>query len=79
MLATTTPYDLVEPLARRLGFDEVIATRYGSVADAEGVERYNGGIHGGFVWSRGKLQAVRRWANETGVDLRQSWAYSDSV
>ena len=27
VLATTTPYDLIEPLARRLGFDDVIATR----------------------------------------------------
>ena len=28
VLATTTPYDLVAPLAAHLGFDEVIATRY---------------------------------------------------
>ena len=79
VLATTTPYDLVEPLARRLGFDHVIATRYGRVIDREGVERYTGGIEGGFVWSLGKLQAVRRWADAGGIDLRQSWAYSDSV
>ena len=29
VLATTTPYDLVKPLADLLGFDAVIATRYG--------------------------------------------------
>ena len=79
VLATTTPYDLVEPLARRLGIDHVIATRYRSVDDSEGVARYDGGIDGGFVWSRGKLLAVRRWASQHGIDLRQSWAYSDSV
>ncbi|HEY3811000.1 MAG TPA: HAD-IB family hydrolase [Acidimicrobiales bacterium] len=79
VLATTTPYDLVEPLARRLGFDEVIATRYGSSVDSGGVERYNGHLAGGFVWSIGKLLAVRRWARSAGVDLGESWAYSDSV
>jgi putative phosphoserine phosphatase / 1-acylglycerol-3-phosphate O-acyltransferase len=79
VLATTTPYDLVEPLARRLGIDQVIATRYRSVVDSDGVARYDGGIDGGFVWSRGKLQAVRRWAGQHRIDLRQSWAYSDSV
>ncbi len=79
VLATTTPYDLVEPFARRLGFDHVIATRYGRVIDRDGVERYSGAIEGGFVWSLGKLQAVRRWADAGDIDLSQSWAYSDSV
>src|SRR6202008_4652135 len=44
-----------------------------------GVERYDGSIRDGFVWGLGKLQAVRRWANADGVDLRGSWGYSDSV
>jgi putative phosphoserine phosphatase/1-acylglycerol-3-phosphate O-acyltransferase len=79
VLATTTPADMVAPLARRLGIDHVIATRYGRRVDDEGVERYDGSLDGGFVWSLGKLQAVRRWAGENGVDLRQSWAYSDSI
>ena len=79
VLATTTPYDMVAPLAARLGIDEVVATRYGTAVDDAGIERYNGEIVGGFVWSIGKLQAVRRFARTAGVDLRQSWAYSDSV
>src|SRR4051794_3956982 len=29
VMATTSPYDLVKPLADRLGFDDVIATKYG--------------------------------------------------
>lgn len=74
VLATTTPYDLVCPLAERLRFDDVVATRY---AETAGV--YTGGIDGNFVWGRGKLEAVRRWAGTHDVDLRQSWAYSDSV
>ncbi|MGA2520636.1 MAG: HAD-IB family hydrolase [Acidimicrobiales bacterium] len=74
VLATTTPVDLITPFATLLGFDHVLATRY---ARAEG--RYTGGIDGDFVWSTGKLAAVRRWAGETRVDLARSHAYSDSV
>ena len=73
VLATTTPYDLVKPLADRLGFDAVIATRYG---ERDGV--YDGTIDGEFVWGSGKYRAVREWADEAGVDLDESYAYSDS-
>jgi putative phosphoserine phosphatase/1-acylglycerol-3-phosphate O-acyltransferase len=75
VLATTTPYDLVCPLAERLGFDDVVATRY--AVDDEG--SYTGRIIDEFVWFTGKLSAIRRWAVEHGVELRKSWAYSDSV
>jgi putative phosphoserine phosphatase/1-acylglycerol-3-phosphate O-acyltransferase len=74
VLATTTPYDLVRPLAERLGFDDVVATRYG--VDEAG--RYDGTIDGEFVWGRGKLRAVEAWAKEHDVALADSWAYSDS-
>lgn len=73
VLATTTPLDLVQPFARRLGFDDVVATRY---AEANG--SYTGGLEGEFVWARGKLSAVRRWASVHDVDLAESFAYSDS-
>ncbi len=73
VLATTTPYDMVAPLAARLEVDDVIATRY-SVRD--GV--YTGGLEGPFVWARGKLSAVRDWASQHDVDVAESWAYSDS-
>lgn len=74
VLATTTPYDLVEPLADALGFDDAVATRYG--IDAEG--NYDGTLDGPFVWSAGKLEAVASWAECHDVDLADSWAYSDS-
>jgi putative phosphoserine phosphatase/1-acylglycerol-3-phosphate O-acyltransferase len=74
VLATTTPYDMVEPFAAALGFDDLVATRYG-VKDG----KYDGTIDGHFVWGPGKLAAVREWAAEHGVDLERSWAYSDSV
>jgi putative phosphoserine phosphatase/1-acylglycerol-3-phosphate O-acyltransferase len=79
VLATTTPYHFIEPLGRALGFDEVIATRYETEVDQYGVARYTGNLKGGFVWSIGKLKAVRDWAGRAGVDLRSSSAYSDSV
>jgi putative phosphoserine phosphatase/1-acylglycerol-3-phosphate O-acyltransferase len=74
VLATTTPEALVRPLAQRLGFDDVVATMY---EHADGT--LTGALAGGFVWSRGKLDAVRAWANEHGVDLADSYAYSDSI
>src|SRR5438552_8654369 len=74
VMATTTPYDMVAPLAARLEIDDVVATRY---AVRDGV--YTGGLEGEFVWGRGKLSAVRRWAEGHDVDLADSWAYSDSV
>jgi putative phosphoserine phosphatase/1-acylglycerol-3-phosphate O-acyltransferase len=75
VIATTTPYDLVKPLADWLGFDDVIATRYGVDADGS----FDGSIVGQFVWARGKLAAVRDWAAVSGIDLAESYAYSDSV
>jgi putative phosphoserine phosphatase/1-acylglycerol-3-phosphate O-acyltransferase len=73
VLATTSPVDLVAPLAEALGFDDVIATRY---VESDG--RYTGGLDGGFVWGVGKRAAVARWAGDHGVDHRSSYAYSDS-
>jgi putative phosphoserine phosphatase / 1-acylglycerol-3-phosphate O-acyltransferase len=74
VLATTTPYDLVKPFADALGLDDAVATRYST--DDNGV--YDGTLDGPFVWSAGKLEAIRTWAAEHGIDLAESWAYSDS-
>ncbi len=75
VLATTTPYDLVKPFADRLGLDDVVATRYNVSDDGT----YDGTLAGPFVWSAGKLEAITAWAEEHGVDLASSYAYSDSV
>ena len=75
MLATTTPDDMIRPLADRLGFDDVVATRYG--VDGDG--RYDGTIDGEFVWGKGKLRGGAGLGRRAGgVDLDESWAYSDS-
>lgn len=75
VLATTTPYDLIEPFSRELGFDDVLATRYAVAADGA----YSGRIDGEFVWSRGKARSVAVWSRANGVDLALSHAYSDSI
>ena len=75
VMATTTPYDMVKPLADLLGIDDVVATRY--AVDDDGA--YTGTLHGPFVWSAGKLAAVRQWAEENAIDMAESYAYSDSV
>jgi putative phosphoserine phosphatase/1-acylglycerol-3-phosphate O-acyltransferase len=74
VLATTSPTDLVSPLADALGLDDVIATRY---AESDG--RYTGRLDGGFVWGLGKRAAVGQWAADHQVDLAASHAYTDSV
>jgi putative phosphoserine phosphatase/1-acylglycerol-3-phosphate O-acyltransferase len=73
VLATTTPRHLVEPLAKALGFDHVIATHY---ADDGSV--FTGTVDGPFVWGKGKAAAVAEWAAEKGIELSESYAYSDS-
>ena len=35
-------------------------------------------MDGPFVWGRTKADAIAAWASEHGVDLSESWAYSDS-
>lgn len=73
VIATTTPYDLLRPMADLLGVDALIATHYG-----ESGGTYDGTISGHFVWGRGKRNAVVEWADEHGIDLEESYAYSDS-
>lgn len=75
VMATTTPTHLIQPLADRLGFDDVIATRYGTKDDG----RFDGSIRGPFVWSTGKLAAVKHFAAQHDIELAESYAYSDSI
>lgn len=73
VLATTTPADLITPMAKLLGLDDVIATRYG-VTDG----RYDGSVDGIFVWGKGKKAAVISWADRHGLRMSECYAYSDS-
>ncbi|KGN31367.1 phospholipid biosynthesis protein [Knoellia sinensis KCTC 19936] len=75
VMATTTPEHLIKPLADRIGIDHVVATRYGTKEDG----RFDGSIRGPFVWSTGKLTAVKHFAAQHDINLAESFAYSDSI
>ena len=66
---------LVEILARVLGMDGGIGTRY--EVDGEGL--LTGGIVEPFVYGQGKVEAMRAFAAQHEIDLGESWAYSDSA
>ena len=66
--------DLVSLLARVLGMDGGIGTRY--AVDASG--RYTGELDGPFVYGEGKVEAIESVAELLHLDLSESWAYSDS-
>jgi HAD superfamily hydrolase (TIGR01490 family) len=66
---------LVELLAQVLGFEGGIGTRYEVTSDGT----LTGGIEGPFIYGEGKVEAMRRFAEEHGIELEESWAYSDSV
>jgi HAD superfamily hydrolase (TIGR01490 family) len=66
---------VVEPLAAVLGMDGGIGTRY--EVDAEGA--FTGRFDGPFVYGSGKVEAMESFAAEHGIDLDESFAYSDSL
>jgi len=66
---------VVESLAQVLGMDGGIGTRY--EVDAEG--NFTGRLDGPFVYGPGKVEAMEEFAARHGIDLAQSYAYSDSL
>ena len=67
--------DGVQALARVLGMEGGIGTSYET--DAQGT--YTGRLAGPFVYGEGKVEAIQRFADEHGIELSASYAYSDSV
>jgi HAD superfamily hydrolase (TIGR01490 family) len=66
---------VVEPLAEVLGMDGGIGTSY--EIDDEGA--FTGRFDGPFVYGPGKVEAMRAFAAGHGIDLAESFAYSDSL
>lgn len=66
--------DMVRSLAIVLGMDDGIGTSY---VVRDGI--YTGELDGPFVYGPGKVPAMERIAERDGIDLSQSWAYSDSA
>jgi len=72
IISSATPYQ-VEPMASDLDFEHVICSRY-EVKDG----LFTGGIQRPLCFGEGKVQAAEKLAREHGVDLDQSYFYSDS-
>jgi HAD superfamily hydrolase (TIGR01490 family) len=73
-LVSAAPEEIVEPIGRRLGVDETIASR--ACIDERGcfagtLERY--------AYGAAKATLMAEAAQRHGIDLAGSWAYSDSV
>ena len=67
--------ELVRLLARILLMDGGIGTPYEIGADG----RFTGELGGAFMYGEGKVEAMRRFADEHEIDLGESYAYSDSA
>ncbi|HEY1286421.1 MAG TPA: HAD-IB family hydrolase [Solirubrobacterales bacterium] len=66
---------VVEPLAAVLGMDGGIGTRY----EVDGDGAFTGRFDGPFVYGPGKVEAMQAYADGHGIDLAESYAYSDSL
>jgi HAD superfamily hydrolase (TIGR01490 family) len=66
---------VVESLAHVLGMEGGIGTRY--EVDDDG--NFTGRFDGPFVYGPGKVEAMKAFAAEHGIDLGASYAYSDSL
>ena len=73
VIVSASSADVVRPIARMLGADEVIASTM-EVADG----RFTGRV-AHFVYGAAKAEAIRDLAAREGYDLRACAAYSDSV
>jgi len=73
-IVSSSPEEVVRPLAERLGDVRVIATR--TVVDEQG--RYTGEMEF-YCAGENKAVAMRETAERGGIDLRGSYAYSDSI
>lgn len=72
-LSTTTSY-LADPIADDLGVEHALVTKL-EVRDG----CFTGRADGPICYGRGKVYWARRFADEHGIDLSQSYFYTDSV
>jgi HAD superfamily hydrolase (TIGR01490 family) len=73
-IVSSSPEEVVRPLARHFGVSGVIATRAETGPDG----RYTGELEF-YAYGDGKAEAVRAAAERSGIDLSRSFAYTDSI
>jgi HAD superfamily hydrolase (TIGR01490 family) len=72
-IVSSAPQEVVRPLAGRIGVEDVIATR-AEIRDG----RYTGNLEF-YAYREQKAEAMRQLAEDEGIDLSRSYAYSDSI
>jgi HAD superfamily hydrolase (TIGR01490 family) len=73
-VVSSSPEEVVRPLAAHFGASGVIATR----AEVDDQGRYTGGL-AFYAYGDQKAEAIRELAERLGMDLEGSYAYSDSI
>jgi len=74
VVVSASPEEIVRPLCRYLGIADVIATR----AEVGEDGKYTGRLEL-YAYGPGKAEAMVEMAGEQGLDLAESYAYSDSI
>ncbi len=74
IIVSSSPLEVVQPLADYLGADEVIAT----LAEVDEDGNYTGHL-AFYAYGAHKADAIRELAAREGIDLDESYAYSDSI
>ena len=72
-IVSSSPEEIVRPLAERLGVTDVIATQ-AEIVDG----KYTGNLEF-YCYREKKAEAIQKVAAEEGIDLSGSFAYSDSA
>lgn len=73
LIITATNAFVTEPIARRLGIEDILATR----PEREGA-RYTGRYVGTPTFQQGKVKALEEWKQAQPEPFERSWFYSDS-
>jgi HAD superfamily hydrolase (TIGR01490 family) len=73
-IVSSSPEEVVRPLARHFGVSGVIATR----AEVGPDNRYTGALEF-YAYGQRKAEAIRELADRVGLELSGSYAYSDSA
>ena len=73
-IVSSSPEEVVRPLAAHFGVSGVIATR----AEIDDDGRYTGELDF-YCYGEQKAEAIRQLAERVGIDLEHSYAYTDSI
>jgi HAD superfamily hydrolase (TIGR01490 family) len=73
-LVSASPEEIVQPLTEMLGVDGAICSR----ADVDADGKYTGSM-AFYAYGEKKVEGILELARRTGIDLAESYAYSDSA